>query len=475
MPIRSRLTLFNALAIGVILLVLGVALFFFVREALLSRVEDTVSSRALAAAETVNSGETLDQNEMEQLSLDGVFVIVRDGDGQILTQTIDLPTSVEDLDTLWNQALESGQSQGETIEIAEDTPAYLYAVPVEPTDGSARVVEAGQSYEGVHRTLETFGIVLVFVILGAFLLSVIGAYLLARTALSPVGAVAASARKITESDLSERLPVANPKDEIGSLAATINGLLSRLEEAFARREEALARQEEALSRQRRFVADASHELRTPLTTIEGYAEMLEEWALHDQETAQKSVSRIREESKRVREMVEGLLALARGDEGAPLKLESQDLGSVAAEVVRTARAVAASKLTIEYSSPAQEIIATFDRTRIRQAISILLDNAIKYTPAGGEVKVEVRESDGWAEVAVSDTGVGISEDQLPQIFERFYRVDEARTRGGAGLGLAIARQIIEAHGGSIDAQSEPNKGSTFILQIPQPPQRSSVL
>ena len=475
MPIRSRLTLFNALAIGIILLVLGVALFFFVREALLSRVEDTVSSRALAAAQTVNSGETMDQDEMERLSLDGVFVIVRDGDGKILTQTIDLPTSVEDLDTLWNQALESGQSQGGTIEIAEDTPAYLYAVPVEPTDGSARVVEAGQSYEGVHRTLETFGTVLVFVILGAVLLSVIGAYLLARTALSPVRAVAASARKITESDLSERLPVTNPKDEIGSLAATINGLLARLEEAFARREEALERQEEALSRQRRFVADASHELRTPITTIEGYAEMLEEWALHDQETAQKSVSRIREESKRVREMVEGLLALARGDEGAPLNLEPQDLSAVAAEVVRTARAVAASKLTIEYSSPAQEIIATFDRTRIRQAISILLDNAIKYTPAGGEVKVEVRESDGWAEVAVSDTGVGISEDQLPQIFERFYRVDEARTRGGAGLGLAIARQIIEAHGGSIDAQSKVNKGSTFILQIPQPRQRNSAL
>ena len=468
MPIRSRLTLFNALAIGVILLVLGVALFFFVREALLSRVEDTVSSRALAAAQTVNSGETLDQNEIKRLSLDGVFVIVRNGNGKILTQTLDLPTSVENLDTLWSQALQSGQTTGGTIEIAEDTPAYFYAVPVNPTDGSAQVVEAGQSYEVVHRTLETFGTVLVFVIIGAFLLSVVGAYLLARTALFPVGAVAASARKLTESDLSERLPVANPKDEIGSLAATINGLLGRLEEAFARREE-------ALSRQRRFIADASHELRTPLTTIEGYAEMLEEWALHDQETAQKSVSRIREESKRVREMVEGLLALARGDEGPPLKLESQDLSAVTAEVVRTARAVAASKLTIEYSSPKHEVIATFDLTRIRQAISILLDNAIKYTPQGGEVKVEVRERDGWAELAVSDSGVGISKDRLPLIFERFYRVDEARTRGGAGLGLAIARQIIEAHGGSIKVQSELNKGSTFILQIPQPRQRNSVL
>ena len=459
MPIRSRLTLFNALAIGVILLVLGVALFFFVREALLSSVENIVSSRARAAAQTVNSGGALDQSEMEQLTLDGVFVVLRDGDGQILTQTIDLPGSVEDLDTVWSQALESGQSAGGTIEIAEDTPAYLYVVPVGPTDSPARVVEAGQSYEAVHRTLETFGTVLVFVILGAFLLSVIGAYLMARRALSPVGAMAASARKITESDLSERLPVTNSEDEVGSLAATINGLLSRLEEAFTR-------QREALLRERRFVADASHELRTPLTTIEGYAEMLEEWALHDQQTAQKSVSRIREESKRVREMVEGLLALARGDEGAPLKLESQDLGAVAAEVVRTARAVAGNKVAIEYSPPEHEIIATFDRTRIHQAISILLDNAIKYTPQGGEVRLEVRERDGWSEVAVSDTGVGIPKDQLPLIFERFYRVDEARTRGGAGLGLAIAHQIIEAHGGRIEVHSDSAKGSTFILQIP---------
>jgi two-component system, OmpR family, sensor kinase len=459
-PIRERLTLFNALAIGVILLGLGFALFFFVREALLSRVEDTVSSRALAAAKTVNSGGTLDQNEIQQLTLDGVFVIVRDADGQILTQTVDLPSSVEDLDTLRSQALQSGQATGGTIEIAQDTPAYLYAVPVNPTDGSARVVEAGQSYEGVHRTLETFGTVLVFVILGAFLLSVGGAYLLARTALSPVGAMAASAQKITESDLSERLPVTNPKDEVGSLATSFNNLLSRLEEAFARREEALARQ-------RRFVADASHELRTPLTTIEGYAEMLEEWALHDPETAHKSVSRIREESKRVRELVEGLLALARGDEGAPLKLESQDLTTVAAEVVITARGVAGNKVTIECSPPEHEVIASFDRTRIRQAISILLDNAIKYTPQGGVVQVEVRERDSRAEVVVSDTGVGISKDELPLIFERFYRVDAARTRGGAGLGLAIARQILDAHGGTIAVESELGKSSTFILQIPQ--------
>jgi two-component system OmpR family sensor kinase len=468
LPIRWRLTLFNALAIGVILLVLSLALFFFVREALRAGVEDTTRSRALEASQTVESGEDLDQEEIEQLTSEGVFVVVRDGNGEILTQTVNLPARAEDIETIWQQAFQSGRPEEGTVETSDNGAVYLYAVPVDPANGSpARVVEAGQSYEGAYRTLETLGTVLVFVILGAFLLSVGGAYLLARAALSPVGAVVTSAHKITESDLSERLPVKNPKDEIGSLATTMNDLLSRLEAAFAHREEALERQEEALSHQRRFVADASHELRTPLTTIEGYAEMLKEWALHDQETAHESVGAIQEESKRMRAMVKSLLTLAQGDEGAPLKLESQDLGAVAAEATRTAQAAAGSKVTAEYRSPGRNIIATFDRTRIRQALSILLDNAVKYTPEGGKIEVEARESNGVAELAVSDTGVGISQEQLSLVFERFYRADKARTRGGAGLGLAIARQIAEAHGGRIEVQSEPGRGSIFVLQIPQ--------
>ncbi len=305
--------------------------------------------------------------------------------------------------------------------------------------------------------------------LGAILLSVAGAYLLARAALSPVAAVAAAARRITESDLSERLPIGNPKDEIGGLAATMNGLLSRLEAAFARREEALSRLEEALGQQRRFVADASHELRTPLTNIEGYSEMLGQWALRDPETAGESVEAIEAESRRMRGLVEGLLALARGDEGPPLKPEAQDLGVLTAEAVRSARAAAGGKVAIRYEPPERAVVAVCDRTRIGQALSVLLDNAIKYTPEGGEVRVEVRAREHLAELEVSDTGAGIPAEQLPLVFERFYRGDPARTRGGAGLGLAIALQIAEAHGGSVQARSEPGRGSVFVLRIPQAP------
>jgi two-component system, OmpR family, sensor kinase len=292
-----------------------------------------------------------------------------------------------------------------------------------------------------------------------------GAYLLTRAALSPVEALVRAAGEMSEGDLSRRLPVANSKDEIGRLTTTINALLARLEVAFTRLEE-------TLSRQRRFAADASHELRTPLTSISGHARMLDEWALDaDKETAHRSVGTIRREAGRMRGLIESLLTLTRGDEGAPMEVGRYDLGAVAKEATETAHN---GKVSVEFVPNEHEIMATFDRERVMQVASILLDNAVKYTPYGGSVKVMVGEEDGGVALAVSDTGVGISEDQLPLVFERFYRADAARAEDGVGLGLSIARQIAEAHGGTIEARSNLGVGSTFVLllprQKPEPPQ-----
>jgi two-component system, OmpR family, sensor kinase len=462
LPIRWRLTLFNALIIGAILLALGLSLFLLLREALLSDVEDTARSRAVAAARIVESGEDVlsDEDDVAQLTTDGVFFVVRDARGRVIDRTTSFSTEDEIRDPVWERALASGNPVGGTAELSAEAPDYVYAVPVNPPAGPARVVEAGKSYDSVEDTLETFATVLVLGGLLAFLLSVGGAYLLARAALSPVEAVVSSAREMTEGDLSRRLPVAHPKDEIGRLTTTINALLARLEAAFARREE-------ALSRQRRFAADASHELRTPLTSISGYAQMLEEWGLRDPQTAREGVGAIRRESERMQRLVEGLLAMTRGDEGAPLEIEHHDLAAVAEEAVLTARTAADGKMTVEYLPTQRPVNAPFDRNRIRQVASILLDNAIKYTPDGGRVTVTVRERNGWAGLEVSDTGIGIPEDQLPLIFERFYRADKARASSGAGLGLAIARQVAEAHGGKIEVESTPGEGSTFTLLLPK--------
>ncbi|HET7479593.1 MAG TPA: HAMP domain-containing sensor histidine kinase [Rubrobacteraceae bacterium] len=463
MPIRWRLTIFNALAIGLILLFLGLALFLLLRNALFANIEETVRGEAVAAARSVEAGDGL--GEAGRLAPNEVYLMVRDKRGQILDLTDNFPDNGKISDRVWRRALESGKPVYGKAEISHEEGAdYVYAVPVKPKTGTARVVEAGKSSREVENTLEVFDALLIIVIGAAFLVSLVGAYLLARAALRPVETVVGSAREITESDLAKRLPVSNPRDEIGRLAVTINALLSRLEAAFARREE-------ALSRQRRFAADASHELRTPLTSISGYARMLDEWGLEDPTVARESITAIRNETDRLRALAESLLALTRGDEGPPMRVEPADLATVAAEAAETARTIVGDRLKVEYDQPDGPVEATFDRNRVRQVAAILLDNAIKYTPDGGRVTVAARERGGWAELVVSDTGIGIPEEQLPLIFERFHRVDAARagqgpSAGGAGLGLSIARQIAEAHGGTIEAESQPGKGSIFTLKIP---------
>jgi two-component system, OmpR family, sensor kinase len=390
-------------------------------------------------------------------------VIVRDGNGEIL-QRVNLPAKGEAEEAIWREAISSGEAATGTAILSDDDPYYVYAVPVVPPGGGpTQVVEAAKPYESAEETLEIFSTVLAVGIGAALLLSIGGAYLLAGAALRPVEAVTSAAREMGEGDLSKRLPVVNPVDEVGRLAITINGLLSRLEAAFGRREE-------ALERQRRLAADASHELRTPLTSISGHARMLAEWALlEDPERARRSVGAIRRETARMRNLVESLLALSRGDEDAGLDVGRHDLAAVAEEAVRTAQAATNGKVSVEYARPEHAFEATFDRSRVLQVVTILLDNAVKYTPQGGSVTVRLLEEDGRAALEVSDTGVGMPEDELPLVFERFYRTDPSRTDGGAGLGLSIARQIADSHGGEIRVRSTLGEGSTFTLLLPKRP------
>jgi two-component system OmpR family sensor kinase len=471
LPIRWRLTLFIALAIGAILLVLGVALFFLLSEAQLSTVEDPAESRAEEAADIIRSGKSLQADDVKELTLDGVFVIIRNGEGKELYDPLNLTESGAKDRIVWEKALDNGHHASGQVEFSRGSaPVYIYAVRARTPQGRARVVEVGKSYKPALEDIREIGVILAAGIGVALGLSIGGAYLLAGTALRPVEAVTATAREMGEGDLSKRLPVANPKDEIGRLTTTINGLLARLDAAFRRRQE-------ALSRQRRFAADASHELRTPLTSISGHARMLDEWALEgDKVTARRSVGTIRREAARMRGMIESLLTLSRGDEGAPMEVGRYNLGAVGKEATETAGAAADGRVSVEFVPMEHEVTATFDRERVMQVASILLDNAVKYTPDGGSVTVSVGEEDnGSVVLAVSDTGVGISEEQLPLVFERFYRADPSRSAGGAGLGLSIARQIAEAHGGTLEVRSKLGVGSTFVLQLPrQKPEPSSL-
>jgi signal transduction histidine kinase len=463
MSIRWRLTLFHALTmLLVVALLTGVliAVIFVVMHLLTER---PVRERANEAAAIVETSGTLNASELSRLSEDGIFLILRDEQGRIIAQTDDVPETLTARDeVIWRMALESGFSKD-----GEADGHYIYVVPVVRPDEPLLLVESLKAYTildqgGVRITVPPAG--LAGIAAGAALISILpailGSFLVARRALAPVNAIVGSVRNISEEDLSQRLPVRSRRDELGRLATTFNDLLARLETAFAEREETLASQ-------RRFVADAGHELRTPLSSILGYARLLREWGINDPEVARESLAAIEREAARMSELVEELLDLARGDEGMPLALEVVDLRELVDAAVEAARMAAAGSVEITYEEPPEAVVATVDADRIRQAAGILLDNAVKYTPEGGTVTVTLREAGENVGLEVADTGIGIAAEHLPHLFDRFYRVDTARSQSGSGLGLSIAREIAERHGGTVHAASQPGHGSTFTLRLPR--------
>jgi signal transduction histidine kinase len=264
-----------------------------------------------------------------------------------------------------------------------------------------------------------------------------------------------TANRIGSKDLSLRIPVGNPKDELGRLAATFNRLLERLERAF--------------SSQRQFMEDSSHELRTPIYVAHTAAQVTLERAGRSEEEYREALGTIDQQLRRLQHIVEDLFVLARADAGEyPLQNGDFDLGETIAECVRAA-ALLGQQVQVRVEGPApQELPMRGDEGLIRQAILILLDNAVKYTPQGGRVAVEVDQSDPQIyKVTVRDTGIGIPAEAREKIFERFYRVDKARSRAavqtgsGAGLGLAIAKWIVTMHSGSVSVVDSGPGGTTF--------------
>jgi heavy metal sensor kinase len=321
-------------------------------------------------------------------------------------------------------------------------------------DASHRIT-AARDETALRQTLWTLGVILAMGVPCAIGLAIGGGYFLAGRMLSPVGAMAEAARKITAESLTERLPVGNPQDEFGQLASVFNDTLSRLEEAF--------------EQLRRFTADASHELRTPLTAIRSVGEV----ALQRPLSAagyREVIGSMLEEVDRLTRLVESLLTLTRGESGRiQPTLEIVNLGGLAVSVVEHLRVLAEEKEQSVTIDAAPEVSAKCDPAILRLGLINVLDNAIKYTPSNGAIHVGVGGlPSGEAAIEIRDTGLGISAVHHGRIFERFYRVDQGRSResGGTGLGLATARWAVEANGGRIELESEEGKGSLFRIVLP---------
>jgi two-component system OmpR family sensor kinase len=280
-----------------------------------------------------------------------------------------------------------------------------------------------------------------------------GAWLAERT-LSPVGEIARTARQIVRAeDLAQRVPTAPADDELGQLTATINEMLERLERLFIA--------------QRRFVADVSHELRTPLTAMRGNLEILRRGAARDPAALDESLGAMEHEVNRLVRLAGDLLLLAQAESGLSLRHEPVVLDELVLEVVRELRPLAAGIALMPEIAEQIEVLG--DRDRLKQALLNVVVNALQHTPPGGSVRVALDRAGGQVRLCISDTGAGIEPEDLQRIFDRFYRVDKARSRGtgGAGLGLAIVKWIVEAHGGSVEVVSAPGQGSKFVLILPK--------
>ncbi|MDL1897534.1 sensor histidine kinase, partial [Anaerolineae bacterium CFX7] len=241
-------------------------------------------------------------------------------------------------------------------------------------------------------------------------------------------------------------------DEIGRLALTFNEMLARIEELFRV--------------QQRFVADVSHELRSPLTAVRGNLDLLKRGAADDPAERAQMIEAMDSEIARMSRMVSDLLLLARQDAGIPIVKHPLELDTLLLEVYRQAQLTARGvKLIL---GPEDQAIINGDRDRLKQVLLNLVDNAIKYTPQGGQVTLGLTKDDAWVQIFVRDTGIGIAADHIPNLFDRFYRVDKARSRdaGGTGLGLAIAKSVIDAHNGKIQVESNVGQGSTFTVWLP---------
>ena len=357
------------------------------------------------------------------------------------------------------QARENAQKGLPTFETVEGPgryPVRILTMPVVEGGRVVNLVQVGMSLEMTETTLRRFLLTMAALFPVGLLLAGGGGWLLARRALRPVDRIAETARRISAEHLAARLEDTGADDELNRLVGTLNDMLERLDASF--------------HQVRQFSADASHELQTPLTILKGEIEV----ALRSPRTADEYravLTSALEEIDRLTRLVDGLLLLARADAGV-LRMDRRpvDLTKLVEDVCGQAKVLADARGVVLRPEGMEPLTISGDYDRLRRMLLNLVDNGLKYTPSGGRVGISLRREGPWAALRVADTGIGLSPAEQKKIFERFYRSPEAKSRGegGAGLGLCIARSIVEAHGGKIRIESAPGQGSAFTVLLPLP-------
>jgi two-component system OmpR family sensor kinase len=462
LSLRLRLTLWYGGLVALSLLAFATFLYVVLRANLERQVDEALRLRAAEIGRSVSPGP------------EGVLDAADLGPGQLrplsIEQAVGPDVYVQVLDHRARLVGDSGSQlpiDPETVLAALDGRETLVSLPLagERTirqltrplllDGQAvGVIQVGETLDALEATLEEVRDILILGSAIVLLVAGAGGLLLGGRALAPVRRVSATARRIAVTgDYRQRLPARRAPDEVSELMATFNALIERVEST--------------LEQQRRFLADTSHELRSPLTVMRANLGFL--WRETDPETRAECLREAEAEAARMSRLVNDLLLLSQAEADEFLKRAPLALDRLVMEVAEQAEAQADSR-TVQIG-PLEAASTLGDHDRLKQLLWNLVENALRHTQAGGTIRLSVRSREGWAELAVADDGVGISPAHLPRIFERFYRVDHARSRstGGAGLGLAIVKHIAEAHGGSVSVESTVGRGSVFTVRLPAEP------
>ena len=462
MSIRWRLTLWFTLILGVIILLFGAFFYAALQNWLITQVDGNLRVYSAQVHLTMPSGETtgpLDYDvihsslpPINELVSPGIFVQIIDSNGNVVVKSDNLRD--QELPAA-SSLIATGFSEQEDIQTVSsgNTRIRIMVSPLHlknQTQDQTLVLEVAQSLAPTDATIGRIGLAVLVSMVVILTLALISGAILVRRALSPVRRITTTAQGISSSsDLSRRVGYRGPADEIGQLATTFDHMIERLDRVF--------------QSQKSFVADASHELRGPLTVIQGNLDLLKRNL--SEEDRRESVRALEAETTRMTKIMSNLLVLAELESGHLEQQENVSLKEMLLDAGERAMHLAGGRrIVIERQ---EDLWVKGDVDRLGQVLRNLVDNAIRYTPEGGTITLSLFENGDWALLKVADTGIGISPEHLPHIFDRFYRADRARSRasGGTGLGLAIVKGIVEQHGGRVTVTSEPGEGSIFTVWL----------
>ena len=465
---RFRVTAWFAGLLTALFVLFGAFVYFTLEHFLETNLRDSIANEARTIGEALirnmdDTGEADVAHEIEEHfapRITGRFIRVTRPDGSVMYQSSAPDSGAFDPKEI-GSAPPGGESSWREERLQNGRKFLIHSLPFANRNGRPYLIQSGAAFEQVERVLDgllaSLGVAFPLMVAVA----VGGGYLLVRNGLKPLDEIATRAEQITSRNLNERMPAVGTGDELEKLTMSLNRMMERLEEAF--------------HHINRFSADASHEIRTPLAIIRGELEAAYQSSGLTQELRETIGSGL-EEAERLSKIVGQLLEISRLEAGETLSDRTRfDLTEMTRATLDQMRLLADEKgvqLRLERTEP---VFVNADPLRLQQVVINLVDNAIKCTPSGGSIRVSTFSKDNKAMLEVADTGIGIPAAALPHIFERFYRVDKARSRqlGGAGLGLAIVKSICAAYGGSVSAESVEARGATFRVDLPLEHQHSA--